>query len=162
VPYVAKWPGRIPAGTRYASPVSNIDVLPTVLAAAGGKLPADRPIDGVNLLPFLGKDAAIQPPRALFWRDGPLRTVREPGWKLIVSERPRKDWLFNLQDDPTEKVNLALSQPQKLAQMKALLQTHHADMPQPLWPSFLEVPIYIDKTLDQPRTPGDEYTYWSN
>jgi uncharacterized sulfatase len=162
VPYVAKWPGRIPAGTRYASPVSNIDVLPTVLAAAGGKLPADRPIDGVNLLPFLGKDAAIQPPRALFWRDGPLRTVREPGWKLIVSERPRKDWLFNLQDDPTERVNLALSQPQKLAQMKALLQTHHADMPQPLWPSFLEVPIYIDKTLDQPRTPGDEYTYWSN
>ena len=162
VPYVAKWPGRIPAGTRYASPVSNIDVLPTVLAAAGGKLPADRPIDGVNLLPFLGKDAATQPPRALFWRDGPLRTVREPGWKLIVSERPRKDWLFNLQDDPTEKVNLALSQPQKLAQMKALLQTHHADMPQPLWPSFLEVPIYIDKTLDQPRTPGDEYTYWSN
>jgi uncharacterized sulfatase len=162
VPYVAKWPGHIVAGTRYKAPVSNIDILPTVVAAAGGSVPTDRVIDGVNLLPFLGKEAALQPSRALFWRDGPLRTVQEQGWKLIVSERPKKDWLFNLNEDPTEKVNLAPKQPQKLAQMKAVLQAHHAGMPPSIWPSFLEAPVYIDKTLDQPKTPEDEYTYWSN
>jgi uncharacterized sulfatase len=162
VPFVAKWPGRIAPGTQYKAPVSSIDILPTVLAAAGARLPTDRVIDGVNLLPFLSTQAAAQPPRALFWRDGPLRTVQEGGWKLTVSERPKKDWLFNLDQDSTEKVNLAAQQPQKLAQLKALLQSHHAQMPAPLWESFFEAPIFIDKTLDQPKTAEDEYTYWSN
>lgn len=162
VPYVAKWPGHIPPGTQYQQPVSNIDILPTVVAAAGGKLPTDRTIDGVNLLPFLGKDALAQPQRALFWRDGPYRAVQEQGWKLIVSEMPKKDWLFNLKDDPTEKVNLAQQQPDRLAQMKAALVAHNAQMPAPLWPSFIQLPIVIDKTLDQKQTPQDEYTYWYN
>ena len=162
VPYVAKWPGHIAPGTKYQPPVSNIDILPTVLAAAGGTLPKDRVIDGVNLLPFLGKEAIQQAPRPLFWRDGPMRTVQDAGWKLIVSEIPKKDWLFNLQQDPTEKNNLAAKQPQKLAQLKALLQAHHAGMPPPMWPSFIQAPIYIDKTLDQGARADDEYTYWSN
>ena len=162
VPFVARWPGHILAGTQYQEPVSNIDILPTVLAAAGGTLPGDRVIDGVNLLPFLTQEPAKQPGRALFWRDGPMRTVQDGGWKLTVSERPKKDWLFKLSEDPTEKVNLAALQPQKLAQLKALLQSHHAQMPAPLWESFFEGPIFIDKTLDQPKTAEDEYTYWSN
>jgi len=162
VPFVAKWPGRIPAGMQYQPPVSNIDILPTVVAAAGGTLPADRVIDGVNLLPFLSATATVQPPRPLFWRDGPYRTVQDQGWKLIVAERPKKHWLFNLNEDPTEKVNLAARQPEKVAQLKALLEAHHANMPPSLWPPFLEIPVMIDKTLDQKPVPGDEYTYWIN
>ncbi len=162
VPYVAKWPGHIAAGTQYKAPISNIDIMPTVVAAAGGSMPTDRTVDGVNLLPFLGANPAVQPPRALFWRDGPYRAMRDAQWKLIVSERPKKDWLFNLAEDPTEKNNLASAQPEKLAQMKALLAAHHARMPQPQWPSFLEMPVVIDKTLDQKQLPSDEYTYWSN
>ena len=162
VPYVAKWPGRIPAGLQYRPPVSNIDILPTVLAAAGGKLPTDRVIDGVNLLPFLSAKAPVQPGRPLFWRDGPYRALQDQGWKLIVSERPKKDWLFHLADDPTERTNLAAKEPQRLAQMKAQMQAHHANMPPPLWPSFLEAAVEIDKTLDQKHLPQDEYSYWVN
>ena len=162
VPYVAKWPGHIAAGTQYKAAVSNIDILPTVVAAAGGKLPTDRTMDGVNLLPFLTRDAAPQPARPLFWRDGPYRTVQDQGWKLIVSQRPKKNWLFHLAVDPTEKVNLVDKEPQKLAELQALLVRHHAGMPAPLWPSFIEMPVSIDKTLDQKEAPGDEYTYWVN
>jgi uncharacterized sulfatase len=165
VPYVAKWPGHIAAGTQYKAPVSNIDILPTVLAAAGVKLPTDRVIDGVNLLPYLGKAPtapAQQAERPLFWRDGTYRAVQDKGWKLIVSERPKKDWLFDLKTDPTEKINLAPSQPEKLALLRALLKSHHEGMPAPLWPSFIEMPIAIDKTLDQKQSPEDEYTYWAN
>jgi NAD(P)-dependent dehydrogenase (short-subunit alcohol dehydrogenase family) len=50
-----------------------------------------------------GQGRGAQAARALFWRDGPYRTVQEQGWKLIVSERPAKDWLFNLNTDPTER-----------------------------------------------------------
>jgi uncharacterized sulfatase len=162
VPYVAQWPGHIPAGTRYAAPVSNIDILPTVLAAAGGTVPSDRVMDGVNLLPHLQANAAPQPARPLFWRDGSYRAVQHQGWKLISSERPAKQWLFNLQDDPTEKNNLATQQPRKLAELTTLLTTHHAGMPPPLWPSFIEMPVAIDKTLNQKQTAADEYTYWIN
>ena len=162
VPYVAKWPGHIAAGTKYAQPVTNIDMMPTMVAAAGGKMPTDRVIDGVNLLPFLSAKPETQPQRSLFWRDGPQRALRHGSWKLISSELPRKDWLFNLANDPTEKVNLAEREPQKLAELKAELATHHADMPPPRWSSFIAMPINIDKTLDQPEAPGDEYTYWYN
>jgi uncharacterized sulfatase len=162
VPFVAKWPGHIQPGTQYKPAVSSIDILPTVAAAAGAPVPADRSIDGVNLLPYLGKERAAQAPRALFWRDGPMRTVQEQGWKLTVTERPKKDWLFNLNTDPTEKNNLAATEPEKMAQLKSKLQAHHAVMPAPRWPSFIEMPIAIDKTLDQKMTPQDDYTYWYN
>lgn len=162
VPYVAKWPGHIAAGTRYATPITNIDIMPTVLAAAGGVMPADRITDGVNLLPFLGAEPESQAPRALFWRDGPYRAMQENRWKLIVAERPKKEWLFNLATDPTEQTNLATQQPQKLAEMKAQMAAHHAGMPAPLWQSFIEMPISIDKTIDQKPLPTDEIVYWYN
>jgi uncharacterized sulfatase len=162
VPYVAKWPGHIAAGTQYPQPISNIDMMPTLVAAAGGKMPSDRPIDGVNLLPFLGAKPAVQAARTVFWRDGPHRALRNQQWKLISADLPAKDWLFNLATDPTEKVNLAATEPQKLAELRAELAAHHAHMPPPLWASFIKMPITIDKTLNQPAAPGDEYTYWSN
>ncbi len=163
VPYVAKWPGHIQPGLQYKQPISNIDMLPTLVAAAGGQLPTDRKIDGVNLLPFLGKgSAAKQAERPLFWRDGPYRAVQDQGWKLIEAVRPKKDWLFNLAIDPTEKTNLAAKEPQKLAQMKAIMLAHHAQMPPPLWDSFVEMSVLIDKTSDQKPMPEDEYAYWYN
>jgi len=177
VPFVAQWPQRIAPGQRYHTPVSNIDIAPTVWAAAGAALPSDRPIDGVNLLPFVAaaapgsaatlKSAAplvrpVQPERALFWRDGPHRAMQLAGWKLISAHRPAKDWLFDLNTDPTERTDLSQQRPDKLAQLKALMAEHHANMPEPLWPSFLEGPIFIDKTLDQPYREGDVFTYWVN
>ena len=162
VPYVAKWPGRIAAGSVYAPAMTNVDIMPTVLAAAGAPMPSDRPIDGINLLPFLKVNPERAPERALFWRDGEYRAMQEDRWKLIVSERPRKDWLFHLAIDPTERNNLAQAQPQRVADMKAKMNAHHAKMPPALWPSFIELPIAIDKTLDQKLLPTDEYTYWSN
>ncbi len=98
----------------------------------------------------------------LYWRDGPYRAVQAQGWKLIVAERPRKQWLFNLNEDPTERVNLSPQQPDKLAELRELLRAHHAGMPAPLWPSFIQVPVAIDKTLDQPLRAEDECTYWYN
>ena len=162
VPYVAKWPGHITAGTHYPAPISNIDIMPTVLAAAGGKMPDDRSVDGVNLLPFLTDKPQAQPERALFWRAGPYRAMRDRQWKLISAEPPAKDWLFNLASDPTEKVNLAASEPKKLAELKAKMAAHHADMPSPLWASFIKIAVNIDKALNQADAPGDEYTYWHN
>jgi uncharacterized sulfatase len=88
--------------------------------------------------------------------------VQDQSWKLIEAVRPKKDWLFNLAIDPTEKTNLADKEPQKLAQLKALMLAHHAKMPAPLWDTFVEMSILIDKTSDQKPLPDDEYAYWYN
>jgi uncharacterized sulfatase len=162
VPFVASWPGHIARNSRFESAVSNIDLFPTLLAAAGTTGAAGVEVDGQNLLPHLGSNGKALPARPLFWRDGQLRALQHDGWKLIVSGKPDKQWLYNLQQDPTEKNNLASTQPERLGHMRAMLDAHHAKMPPPLWDSFIELPVTIDKTLDQPYREGDEYTYWSN
>ena len=161
VPYVAKWPRVIPAGSHYPAPVSNIDLLPTLLAAAGGTLPTDRVTDGVDLLPYL-QQTATQPQRALFWRDGSYQAVIAGGWKLQVSERPQKNWLFHLDVDPTERQDLAAQNPDKVAELQSLLAAHNAQMVPPAWPSLIEAPVMVDKTLDQPEAADDDYVYWQN
>ncbi|MES2883388.1 MAG: sulfatase [Pseudomonadota bacterium] len=162
VPYLARWPGRLPAGVQYPNPVSSIDLLPTIAAAAGAELPKDRVIDGVNLLPHLTGAKAAAPHEVLFWRDGSYEMVLAKGWKLQQSQRPAKTWLFHLDEDPTEQRNLAESQPEKVAELRALLAAHNAQMKPALWPSFVEFPVMVDKTLDQPEAPEDDYVYWQN
>ena len=159
VPTFMAWPGRIAPGTRVTEPVSHLDILPTLAAAAGASPPADRPIDGVNLLPAL-TGTAPAPERPLFWQDGHYLAVRHQGWKLQTSERPRKDWLFNLDADPTERTNLAASRPDKVAELKALIAEHRAGGRQPLYPAAGELPVVVDKTLAEPATAEEEYVYW--
>jgi len=162
VPYLARWPAQLAAGTRFSHPVSSIDLLPTIAAAAGVALPADRVIDGVDLLPHLQGKQASAPHDVLFWRDGDYEAVIAKGWKLQQAQRPAKAWLYHLDADPTEQHNLADSQPEKLAELKGLLAAHNAKLSAPLWPSFVEFPVMVDKTLDQPEAADDEYVYWQN
>jgi uncharacterized sulfatase len=170
VPTALQWPAQIAAGQQFAHPTSHIDITPTVVAAAGAAMPTDRPIDGFNLINALqrtpGAHSKVQQAplaeRPLFWRDGGMRAVQVNRWKLIHSAKPDKDFLFDLKTDPTEKKNLAATHLDKLAELKALLTAHHKGMAEPLWPTFIEMPIFIDKTLDQAQSREDEYTYWYN
>ncbi len=162
VPYIASWPLGLPAGAQFPHPVSSIDLLPTIAAAAGAGLPEDRSIDGVNLLPYLKGAEAAAPHDVLFWRDGSYQMVIAKGWKLQQAVRPNKTWLFHLDEDATEQKNLAESRPEKVAELKALLAAHNAAMQAPMWPSFVEFPVSVDKTLTEPEVGGDEFVYWQN
>lgn len=160
VPMFVKWPGHIQPGTVSQTMVSHLDLLPTAAEAAGAPLPSDREIDGVSLLPLLKPDSASAPPRVIFWRDGHYQAVQVAGWKLQTAERPKKDWLFNLNDDPTEKKNLATEMPDKVAELKELIAKHNVTQRAPLFPATGEMPVTIDKTLEEPSTNDDEYIYW--
>ena len=161
-PFFLKWPAAVPAGTTFAAPVAQIDIFPTAAAAAHAPPPADRRIDGVNLIPFLRGDATGPPHQSLFWRSGGYKTVLANGWKLQVSERPKKDWLFHLDEDPTERVDLAATNPDKVRELKAVLAAHEAEMVMPAWPSLIEGPIDVDHPLGVAARPEDEYVYWEN
>jgi arylsulfatase A-like enzyme len=161
VPFFIKWPARIPAGEVYDRPVHHFDIYATAAAAAGVPLPQDRPMDGVDLSPYVAGKAGV-PHRALFWRSGHYQVVLADGWKLQVTERPGKKWLFHLEEDPTERVNLADQHPDKVAELEAQLALHNSSQLAPAWPSLAELPVSIDKTLAEPESPDDEYIDWPN
>ncbi len=162
VPLFMKWPAGIPKGVKPQLPVNHMDIFTTVAAATGAKLPADRPIDGINLLPQLSKPADKGPDRTLFWRTDTYRVIRKGDWKLQVAQNPRKDWLFNMAVDPTEKNNLADKEPDQVASMKKELEAFNATQVKPSWPSMAEAAIAIDKNLREKMVPGDEYVYYGN
>jgi len=162
VPFFVKWPARIPAGTLFEPPVGHIDIFATAAAAAGASLPDDREIDGVDLLPFVTGERPVPPHRTLFWREGYYQAVLHDGWKLMVSERPPKKWLYNLNDDPTERNNLALARSSQVEVLQALLDAHNARQAAPAWPSVVDAPQLVDKTGAEDYVDGDEYVYWPN
>jgi uncharacterized sulfatase len=162
VPFFVKWPARLGAGRTYAAPVHGFDIYATAAAAAGVPLPADRKIDGVDLVPFVRGERDGVPHRELFWRTGHYQVALVDGWKLQVNERAGATWLFDLNRDPTEQTNLAAREPERVAALRAALAAHNAEQAPSLWPSLMEMPINIDKTLAEADAPDDEYIYWPN
>lgn len=163
VPLFVKWPAMIEPGTVVNEPVAHIDVMPTLAAAAGAALPAGVEIDGQNLLPLAtGTGTVERPDDAIYWSSGYYKVVRAGGWKLQVNGRQQKSWLFDLNTDPTEQVNLADSQPEKLAELQALIDAHWKDARAPLYPYTIESPIKIDHTQADAYVEGEEYVYWPN
>jgi uncharacterized sulfatase len=162
VPMFVSWPSQIASGQRILSPAAHIDLMPTLAAAAGASLPAGVAIDGVDLMPVArGKTPALAE-RPIFWQSGYYRAVRLGDWKLQVSERPKKAWLYNLATDPTEKTNLAAALPDRVASLRALLDRHQADARKPLYPYTIEAATPVDKTRADTFRKGDEYIYWPN
>lgn len=163
VPLFARWPARVPAGSRIALPVGQVDLMPTLAAAAGAPLPQGVTIDGRNLLPALtGEGPGLRADAPLFWNSGYYKAVRAGDWKLQVSEKEDKAWLYNLAEDPTETNNLAAAEPARRAELEALLEAHHRGRKAPLYASTFETPVPIDKTLAEPFEPDDEIVYWPN
>jgi arylsulfatase A-like enzyme len=125
-------------------------------------LPKDRAIDGVDVLPFVNGSAAGVPHQTLFWRSGAYRVVRDGDWKLQSLDLPRKDLLYDLKADPTERNDVAAANPAVVAALLAKLKAHDAEQMPPAWASLLRTPIAIDRPLGTKPVPGEAYVYWSN
>jgi uncharacterized sulfatase len=162
VPFFARWPARLPQRVTYEKAVHHFDMYATAAAAAGAPLPTDRELDGVDLVPFVLGAADGVPHERLFWRQGHYRVVLADGWKLQTTARPDKTWLFDLDVDPTEQNNVAAQHPERVRAMKAMLDEHDRGQIESAWPSLVEAPINIDKTLREADAPDDEYIYWPN
>lgn len=161
-PFFMRWPGKIAPGSRYANPVSHIDIFATAAGAAGAAVPKDRVIDGVDLTPYLQGKATGRPHQTLFWRSGQYSTVLDGDWKLQVNGARDKVWLYDLAADPTEQRDLSKTMPDKVTALKALLKAQDAQTKKPTWPSLLQGPVFIDHPSGQPQKAGEEYILWDN
>ncbi len=162
VPFMMQWPERLPPGAEYNLPVSSMDVLPTIVAAAHSDLDStspqlqatkNKPLDGINLLPYLTGEANGPPHETLFWRRGAVAAVRytqgTEDWKLIrVNEV--STWLFNLLDDPYETTNLIGEALQRRVYLESVLEAWETNTVEPLWRTD---PYWTQNQIDK-HTPG--------
>ncbi len=136
VPMIARWPGRIKAGTSCDVPVIGIDFYPTFLEIAGAPKPAGHILDGVSLLSLLTRRENLKR-KAIFWhfpaylepyndsqwpwRTTPAGAVRSGDWKLIEFFEDGNIELYDLKDDISEKNDLAKTKPEKAKELHMML-----------------------------------------
>ena len=152
VPFVAAWPGRIPAGQLYEYPVSSLDVAATAIAVAGQR--HDVGLDGVNLMPYLTGENRTPPHETLFWRWRSQASVLEFPWKLIhLGEHER--YLFNVATPAGELKNLLSEQPEVAERLEAKLGEWSANLQPPGPPETnndqdnMFFAAHVDKTIEQ-------------
>jgi arylsulfatase A-like enzyme len=150
VPFVMSWPGRLPQGVRDdKTVVSAMDIFSTTVELAGGRLPTDRAIDGVNLIPYLTGQKAGQPHDALFFRrlgDGGW-SIRQGDYKLDDKTVQRKDLrksgyapglypegggFYDVQQDITELKDVSKDFPEKKLAARKLYESLTKGLPVPL------------------------------
>jgi len=132
VPFMVHWPGRLPAGKTYDHPVIALDIFPTAAAAAGAKLPDDRPLDGVDLLPYLAGKKHTAPHEVLFWRQGSRYAIRKGDWKLQI-DADGGVLLYDLGADIGETSNLADARGRTVKDLRKRLDQWDKQLVQPLW-----------------------------
>jgi arylsulfatase A-like enzyme len=141
VPTIAWWPDKIPAGSSCAAMTSEMDILPTLVGLAGGKVPTDRKIDGMDLWPILSGKSKDSPHDALYYfsKDGNLEAVRSGHWKLFVKKpsggkgspknpNPALPVLYNLDQDLGENTDVADKNPDVVKKMLGLIDRMDKDL----------------------------------
>jgi arylsulfatase A-like enzyme len=141
VPFVMRWPGKIRAGSTFEPMVHVMDVFATSLAAAGGQ--STVPLDGVDLMPHLAGQIKTPPHDQLCWLVGDIKEWRTPdrdtnlarklsairsGDTKLVLHGDEAPQLYDLSTDPGEANDLAITNPQRVTELKDKLDAWRSQM----------------------------------
>ena len=140
MPFIARWPGHIPAGSKSNEVICHTDMIATAAAITGQKLPANAGEDSYNLLPaFLGKKTKPIREATVHQSSRRYLAIRQGNWKLIPGlgsggfskpskVKPKKGdpagQLYNLKNDLGEKTNLYAKRPKIVKRLTALLEKY--------------------------------------
>ena len=139
VPLIVRWPGRIRPG-RTSDHISGFqDMLPTFAELAATEIP--EKLDGISMVPELN-GSQQRPHDFLYWEFSEQkgkRALMKGDWKLVqlqvATNRPSAFELYNVVRDPSEASNVAADHPEKVQELKKLLEAAHE--PSPSYPLFL-------------------------
>ena len=136
-PAIFRWPGKIKPGV-IRQMGSTMDVFPTCIKLAGGKVPTDRVIDGVDISPALLGTGPSPRETMFFYRGTKLYAVRHGQFKAHFITRPAygagkaqehaPPLLYNLGHDPGEKFNLSAKHPEVIARIRRIAEAHRRQM----------------------------------
>ena len=148
VPCIVRWPGKVPAGSVCAEVAATIDVLPTLAALTGAKVPTDRIIDGKDVSPLLlGKKGATSPHEAYyFYRGNNLQAVRSGKWKMHLRRKGKGPkaktsvLLYDLASDVGEQRDVADKHPDVVSRLKKLAGSFDVELKKKRRPQGSAVP----------------------
>ena len=141
MPFIARWPGKIPAGTACDEVTTAMDLLPTFVKLAGGSVPTDRTIDGHDIWPLLSQQEGAKSPTEAFcyYFLSQLQAVRSGKWKLYLPLENK--WIYfdgksvqselklvDLDADLAEENNLAEAHPDVVKRMLKYAEQARADL----------------------------------
>jgi arylsulfatase A-like enzyme len=110
VPFAMRWEGVIPPGQTYTKPVSSLDIMATVVGQNNIEIAKERPLDGVNLIPYLTGENQGNPHDYLFWRkwEQNAMAVRRENYKLVANSGHDKKppMLYDLLSEINEETNI--------------------------------------------------------
>jgi arylsulfatase A-like enzyme len=142
MPFIVRWPGRVPADrVEDRSIISAVDLLPTLCTLAGAPLPRGHTLDGIDVSAVWR--GGTTPKRApLYWEYGrndeffkfgpdrsPNIAVRRDNWKLLVNADGSRTELYDLTSDPKEANNLAMTNPALAGDLRQLALDWRATLP---------------------------------
>jgi arylsulfatase A-like enzyme len=132
VPFFVTWKGTVPPGKKYTGLSSALDILATSVAAAGMEKTTGKPLDGVDLIPFLNGEKTGAPHEMLFWRKDQMAAARHGSYKLIRLEGYGHR-LYDLSSDLGESIDLRESRPEQFSLMKDALIAWDREQVLPWW-----------------------------
>ena len=140
VPFAAQWPSGLPRGVSYDHPVLSLDIFATIVGLSGVPIARERPLDGVNIVPYVtGKKRGI-PHNAIFLRkyDQGIRAIRSGDDKMVLFEKTKQLSLFDLSKDISEKDRL--SNPAKVRQLDQLWNDWNGSNIDPVFEGLTQLP----------------------
>lgn len=142
VPFAMQWPATVPGGMDYDEPILSLDMLGTIVGITDAQTDPERPLDGVNLIPYLTGDATGVPHEKLFWRNPGTQAMaaRVEDMKLVANKNREKQGyrLYNLEADLSEKKDLSKQQLEKADQLKADWEAWNAELQEQTFPALGE------------------------
>ena len=142
VPFALQWKGRLPQGAVYQKPVSALDLGGTVVALSGAEVPEGKPLDGVNLIPYLTGENKGAPHEAIYLRqfDRNRFAVRQGNEKILIPWKGGKAQLYDLRKDPGESTDLADRFPDKVEHLNRLRIQWNRQLREPTFLGLLHLP----------------------
>lgn len=139
VPFAAQWPGHLPKGLVYDRPVVSLDIFATIAALASAPIDPARPLDGVNLVPYLTDKKVGDPHDAIYLRmfDRGAFAVRSGDHKLLIEKHDSAAELFDLSKDIGESKDLAGSDPATLKQLEQRRAAWNKQLIEPVFEGLL-------------------------
>lgn len=133
VPFAMRWPRRLKGGADYTRPVSSMDIFGTL--AGELQLAPARPLDGVNLMPWLAGGKSGDPHPALFWRKWDQKQLAMVAGDIKYVSTPDGKAAFNLRTDVAEANNIAPKNAAVVEKLDRLVNGWNAQMaPRPAFP----------------------------
>ena len=147
VPFAMQYTGAFKGGQVYDHPVSSLDIFATIADISHSPIHNDKPLDGVNLVPYVtGKNTGV-PHEQLYLRkfDQSRYALRQGDYKLVIPWKGAPPQLYNLSKDIGETNNIALNHPERVQELNTLRKAWDKELMDPIFMGLTSSPAWKAK-----------------